>query len=98
MEGSFGVGNTPGSVPGGRRGPYGTNVGDIWSGEASAIGEMLMERDGLVMIHEVMEKDGKVEERIYNVHKDNPDPEMQALIQSARDGVELWAAAQAANN
>jgi hypothetical protein len=98
MEGSFGFGDSPGLVPGRRRGLYGTNLGDIWSGEASDVGKMLMDREGLVMIHEVMEKDGKVQECIYNVHKDNPDPEMQALIKSAREGTELWVAAQAAMN
>jgi hypothetical protein len=98
MEGSFGVGNTPPLIPRGLRGPYGTNLGDIWSGEDSEIGKMLMEREGLVMIHEVLEKDGKVEERIYNVAQDNPDPEMQDLIKRAREGVELYAAAQAAMN
>lgn len=98
MEGSFGFGDLNRATPGRRRGPYGTNKGDIWSSEDSEVGKMLMDREGLVMIHEVMEKDGKVEERIYNVHKDNPDPEMQDLIRSARDGTELWVAAQAANN
>ena len=53
-------------------GPYGTNLGDIWSGEDSAVGKMLMERDDLVMIHEVLEKDGKIEERIYNVAQGQP--------------------------
>lgn len=99
MEGSFGVGNTPGSFPhGGRRGPYGTNKGDIWSAEHSEVGKMLLEHDGLVMIHEVMEVEGKAEERIYNVEKDNPDPEMQDLIKQAREGTKLWFAAQSMMN
>jgi hypothetical protein len=96
--GSFGAGNFNPKALRPRRGPYGTNLGDIWSAEDTALGQMLMERDGLVMIHEVLEKDGKVEERIYNVAKDNPDPEMQDLIRRARAGTELWLAAQAANN
>jgi hypothetical protein len=96
--GSFGFGDGRRLAHSQRRGPYGTNLGDIWSAEESALGQMLMERDGLVMIHEVLEKDGKVEERIYNVHKDNPDPEMQDLIKRAREGTTLWLAVQAANN
>jgi hypothetical protein len=97
MEGSFGVGETPNPF-GKRRGPYGTNIGDIWSGEHSDVGEMLMERNGLVMIHEIFDKDGKGEERIYNVAQDNPDPEMQDLIKKAREGTELWVAEQASRN
>jgi len=80
------------------RGPYGTNVGDIWSGEDSEVGKMLMEREGLVMIHEIMEKDGKVQERIYNVELSNPDMEMQGLIRQAREGTAKWIAAQAERN
>lgn len=82
------------------RGPYGTNEGDVWSAEDSAVGKMLMERDGLILIHEMLrnEKTGKVEERIYNVEKDNPDPEMQDLIKRAREGTPKYFAAQAANN
>jgi hypothetical protein len=98
MEGSFGAGNIQPTPFGRRRGPYGTNLGDIWSGEDSEVGKMLMDREGLVMIHEVLEKDGKVGEHIYNVAQDNPDPEMQALIKSAREGTALWVAAQAAMN
>jgi hypothetical protein len=91
MEGSFGMGDR-------NRGPYGTNLGDIWSGEDSEVGKMLMEREGLVMIHEVLEHEGKIEERIYNVDQDNPDPEMQDLIKNAREGTKLWVAAQAMMN
>jgi hypothetical protein len=98
MEGSFGMGDVFPNALGQRRGPYGTNLGDIWSGEDSEVGKMLMEREGLVMIHEVLEKDGKIEERIYNVDQDNPDPEMQDLIKSAREGTKLWVAAQAMMN
>jgi hypothetical protein len=97
-EGSFGAGNVPPTPFGKRRGPYGTNLGDIWSGEDSEVGKMLMDRDGLVMIHEVMNKDGKVQECIYNVAENNPDPEMQDLIKNAREGTELWVAEQASRN
>jgi hypothetical protein len=77
-------------------GPYGTNLGDVWSGEDSEVGKKLMERDGLVLIHEVMEKNGTVQECVYSVAQDNPDPEMQALIGRARRGTERWQAAQIA--
>src|SRR4051812_12804312 len=97
--GSFGSGEAWGRAYGGKpRGPYGTNLGDIWSGEHSEIGMMLMERNNLVMIHEVMEKDGKVQECIYNVAADNPAMEMQDLIKRARLGTPKWIAAQVANN
>lgn len=79
------------------RGPYGTNEGDIWSGEDSEVGKMLM-AEGLVMIHEMMNRDGVVQERIYNVELSNPDMEMQMLIKKAREGTILWVNAQAANN
>lgn len=74
--------------------PYGTSVGDIWSGEDSEIGRRLMERDGLVLIHEVFE-DG---EKLYCVDQDNPDPEMQDLLARARAGTALWVEAQARRN
>jgi hypothetical protein len=82
----------------GRRGPYGTNIGDIWSGEHSEVGKMLMERENLVMIHEIMVKDGKAGEHIYSVKADNPDMEMQSLIRQAREGTKKWVEAQAHNN
>jgi hypothetical protein len=80
------------------RGPYGTNVGDIWSGEHSEVGQMLLERDGLVMIHEVMIKDGKSKEHVYSVRLNNPDMEMQDLIRRAREGTPKWVAAVATRN
>ena len=88
----------PGLGKGGPLGPYGTNLGDIWSGEDSEVGKMCMEREGLVLIHEVMDKDGEVQECIYTVKHDNPDPEMQGLIKRARQGTALYIAAQAKQN
>jgi hypothetical protein len=79
------------------RGPYGTNVGDIWSGEHSDVGQMLM-AEGLVMIHEVMIKDDKIQPCIYSVALNNPDMEMQMLIRNAREGTKKWIAAQAERN
>jgi hypothetical protein len=79
-------------------GPYGTNVGDIWSGEDSDVGERLKREKGLILIHEVMEKDGKVQDCVYSVDENNPDMEMQMLIKRARDGLKKWIAAQGMNN
>jgi hypothetical protein len=90
MSSDFGLG-------GKRVGPYGTNEGDIWSGEDSEVGKMCMERDGLVLIHEMMVKDGKLQDCMYTVAKDNPRMEMQDLIRRAREGTKLWVAAQAAS-
>jgi len=80
-------------------GPYGTNEGDIWSGEDSEIGRRL-KADGLVMIHEVFrnEETGVCEEKIYNVAENNPDPAMQGFIKAAREGVAKWVEAQAKAN
>lgn len=87
----FGFGYAP-------RGPYGTNEGDIWSAEESPVGQMCMERDGCILIHEVLRKDGVVQECIYTVKADNPDMEMQDLIRRARDGTRRWVARIAAGN
>lgn len=82
------------------RGPYGTNLGDIWSAEDSEIGRLLKERDNLVLIHEVLDKgDGNgPQEVLYNVEENNPDPEMQDLIRRAREGRERWIAQRASEN
>jgi hypothetical protein len=75
-------------------GPYGTNEGDIWSGEHSDVGKRIKEEHGGVMIHEMMRKDGKLQEGIYWVEESNPDMEMQDLIKRAREGLKKWIAAQ----
>lgn len=75
-------------------GPYGTNEGDIWSGENSPVGQMIKVRHGGVLIHEVIEGT----ERIYHVAADSADPAIQDLITRARAGVEKWVAAQATQN
>jgi hypothetical protein len=80
-----------------KRGPYGTNEGDIWSGEDSPVGERL-KADGLILIHEVLNKDGEVQEVIYNVEASNPDPEIQDLIKRAREGLERYFEAKAQEN
>ena len=81
-----------------QHGPYGTNEGDIWSAENSPVGKMIKEKHGGVLIHEVMRKDGKVEEGIYWVEESNPDMEMQGLIKRAREGLKKWVAARAKDN
>lgn len=83
-----------------RPGPYGTNVGDIWSGEDSTVGKMLMEQNKCVLIHEVFlnEDTNEAEERIYNVELSNPDMQIQTLIMQAREGTKKWLEAQAAMN
>lgn len=80
------------------KGPYGTNEGDVWSGEDSPVGTMLMERDRLVLIHEMMFRDGKVQDVVYNVAADTTDPDLVDLVQRARVGSRLLLAAQAAQN
>ena len=74
-----------------RRGPYGTNEGDTWLGVDSEVGRMLMERDGLTMIHEMMYRDGVLQECIYST--DNPE-----LIERAQAGHERYVAEQASRN
>lgn len=83
---------------GGHYGPYGTNEGDIWSAEDSEVGERLKKEKGLILIHEVMERDGEVQECIYSVAQDNPNMEMQMLIKRAREGTIKWAQAHAKLN
>jgi hypothetical protein len=90
---------TPDYIQRWRPGPYGTNVGDIWSAEESDIGRRLKRENGLVLIHEVFEKDdGTPEERIYNVEESNPDMQMQDLIRRAREGAKRWIEEQARRN
>jgi hypothetical protein len=90
---------TPDYIQRWRPGPYGTNVGDIWSAEESEIGRRLMREKGLVLIHEVFEDDdGRPEERIYNIELSNSDMQMQDLIRRAREGTKRWIAEQARRN
>jgi len=76
-----------------RPGPYGTNEGDIWTMDGSEVGAMLKERNNLIGIWEVMFKDGTLGPCCYTVDRDNPDPEMQALIAEAIAGDERYARA-----
>lgn len=88
---SFGQGKRP-------TGPYGTNEGDIWTGEDSAVGQRIKREHGGVLIHEMLRKDGVVQEAIYWVEESNPDMQMQDLIRRARRGTEHWIAARATEN
>lgn len=72
-----------------RRGPYGSNEGDIWLG-GGEVGERVAER-GLTLIHEMLVKDGELQEVLYVT-------EDQELIARATEGTERWIAAQAAAN
>jgi hypothetical protein len=80
------------------RGPYGTNLGDIWSAEDSSVGQRIKNEHGGVLIHEMLRVDGKLDERIYWVEENNSDAQIQDLIKRARDGTELYLAAQAQKN
>lgn len=82
----------------GSTGPYGTNEGDVWSGEHSPVGQMLMERDGLLLIHEMLFKDGRVQECLYNVDPRSPDMGIQDLVKRARRGTELYWAQKSSEN
>lgn len=73
-------------------GPYGTNEGDCWLGIGSPVQEMLDESDpGLILIHEMLVKDGELQEVIY-VTKD------EELIERATRGHEQYMAEQAVAN
>jgi hypothetical protein len=82
----------------GPRGPYGTNEGDIWTGEHSVVGEMLMEKDGLLLIHEVLFKDGRVGECLYCVDPKSRDMGIQDIVTRARAGLALYMEAIARAN
>lgn len=79
-------------------GPYGTNEGDIWSGEDSEVGQRIKREKGGILIHEMLRKDGVVSEGIYWVEESNPDMEIQDLIKRARQGLEFYVAAVAGSN
>jgi len=79
-----------------RRGPYGTNEGDIWLGEGSLVQEMMSRKHfqevlagkrepGLVLIHEVLVPEGasEPEECLYVTSN-------LELIQMAVEGHRKW--------
>jgi hypothetical protein len=74
------------------RGPYGTNEGDMWLATGSPIQDRLdAEGEGLIMIHEMMVKDGELQEGIYVTA-------LPELIEQATEGHELYMAARAQAN
>jgi hypothetical protein len=73
------------------RGPYGTNEGDMWLGVDSPVGQQLLEKDGVTLIHEMMHKEGRVQECLYVTKNEE-------LIARATAGHERYMAAQASRN
>jgi hypothetical protein len=75
-----------------QRGPYGTNEGDMWLAPGSDVQDKLDAKgEGLILIHEMMVKDGELQECLYVT----ANPEM---IAEATEGHKLWVAAQAMAN
>lgn len=73
------------------RGPYGTNEGDVWLGGGDVQERLDQDGKGLRLIHEMLLRDGKLEECVYVT----ANPEM---IAEAERGTELWVAARARLN
>lgn len=65
--------------------PYGLNEGDMWLGVDSDVGKLLLERDGLTLVHEMLFKDGELQDCMYVT--DNIE-----LINQAREGHQRWLA------
>jgi hypothetical protein len=79
-------------LDGSHRGEYGTREGDKWLAPGSDIQNRLdQEGKGLVLIHEMMVKDGELQEVVYVTAL--PD-----LIEEATRGHERYVAAQAERN
>lgn len=73
-------------------GPYGTNEGDKWLGEGSLIQEKLdADSEGLILIHEMMVKDGRLQECLYVTANTE-------MIAEAREGHALYFAQKAREN
>jgi hypothetical protein len=76
----------------GMRGPYGTNLGDIWLASDSPVQKRLdADGEGLMLIHEVMEKDGEIQECMYVT-------KLPELVEAARRGTEKYVAQKASEN
>jgi hypothetical protein len=79
-------------MDGSHRGTYGTREGDCWLGAGSPIQERLdAEGEGMVLIHEMLVKDGELQECVYVTA--NPE-----LIERARRGHERYLEAVAERN
>jgi hypothetical protein len=81
------------------RGPYGTNEGDLWTIPGSEL-QNIADRagEGLIVIVEMKVFEGVLQECMYSVKADNPDPEIRDLIEQATKGHELYVAALAGRN
>lgn len=74
------------------RGPFGTNEGDKWLGEGSPAQEHLdTHNQGLTLIHEMMVRDGELQEVVYVTQN-------RELIEEATLGTELYWAQKASEN
>lgn len=74
------------------RGEYGTNEGDKWLAPDSPVQRRFdQDGEGLIMIHEMLVKDGALQEVIYVTKNEE-------MIAEAREGHEQWVAAQAQKN
>lgn len=78
------------------RGPFGTNEGDKWTAPGSSVQDQLdADGEGKVLIHEMMVRDGRLQEVLYVAV---PTDDMADLIAEAREGAERWVAQQASQN
>jgi len=81
-----------------KRGPYGTNEGDIWASEGSAVQKMMDEREpGKKLIVEMMVEDGELQECLYVVDT-HAGLWQKEQYEKALAGTELRREAQAQNN
>ena len=78
-----------------KRGPYGTNEGDKWLAPGSDVQNRL-DAENKVLIHEMMVKDGELQECMYVVDRANADT--AELLAEAEAGHPRYVAAQAAKN
>lgn len=75
-----------------KRGPYGTNEGDMWLSPGSMIQDSLDEKgEGLILINEMMVKDGVLQECFYVTA-------LPELIEEATKGHERYMAERASKN
>lgn len=92
MDENFGAGKKP--KP---RGPYGTNEGDKWLSPGSPVQDRFDARgEGEILVHEMMDKDGKVQECLYVLIRSNEDT--RELLEEAERGHELYMAERASRN
>lgn len=80
-----------------KRGPYGTNEGDIWLATGSPIQDRLDQEhdDGRLLVHEMMVKDGVLGEAMYVLV---PNDDTRELMEQAKEGHERYVAQRASQN